>query len=254
MRLRQDRKFFLVLAACFAASIVGRTDLPGEGVLPSLSASWFYLPLLSAAGASEPGELSPEALELLAVKDYEIQRLKTQLENQRRLAAYCDALDWPPPPRATPAWIVGVEPSPYRKLYRIRARADALDKGLPVVAGHSLLGVISRVDGREAYFLRIDDRDLKLDVEVLAGDRRLPGIATGAGDGEVLVEYVQGASEVERGAPVFVSAYDPKIPPGLLIGWVETREDSNKDGVWELRIRPAALERSLAQVEVLSRR
>ena len=177
-------------------------------------------------------------------------------------------LDWERPPVAVAARLAGVELSPYRRHFRIRHRAAELSAdtgdanrigaGMPVVVGRALLGIVlTSRDGRSEV-RRIDDHRFKLDVEIVSEGRRIRGIAVGTGDGELAgelrVAYVREAGSVREGDAVFASAYDARIPPGLLVGWVVRVKDSNRDRVFEVHVKPAALERDFTHVEILRRR
>jgi cell shape-determining protein MreC len=253
VRVHQDQKFFLVLTVCFVAGLLGPARLPGEGVLPAVYRSWVYMPFFAPA---QPGaeDLSPEARALMAVKDREIAELKALLANQREASRYLDRLEWRQPVRATPAWIVGVEPDPYRRFFRIHIPSGgAPKKGTAVTVGKTFLGVVDTTTGGDPAIRRVDDTGFKVSVEILAGGEHLQGIATGTHPGSLRIDYVRGTAEVEAGAPIFTTAYDTKIPPGLLIGWVTRVDDENRDGILEIRAQAAALQRHLSQVEILKR-
>ena len=253
MRVHQDQKFFLVLAVCFVAGLLGPARLPGEGFLPAVYRSWIYMPFFAPAQPG-PAELSPEARALLAVKDREIVELKGLLVNQRQTSRFLERLEWRPPAKATPAWIVGVEPDPYRRYFRVHVPSGGvLKEGTPVTVGEALVGVVDSDAGGDPAVRRVDDTGFKLSVEILAGEEHLQGIATGTQPGSLCVEYVRGTAPVEVGAPIFTTAYDTKIPPGLLIGWVTRVDDENRDGILEIRAEVAALQRHLSQVEILRR-
>ena len=253
MRVHQDQKFFLVLAVCFIAGLLGPARLPGEGILPSVYRSWIYMPFFAPAQLGSV-ELSPEARALLAVKDREIVELKELLANQRQASRFLDKLEWRRPVTATPAWIVGVEPDPYRRFFRVHIPSGgAPEKGTPVTVGDTLVGVVDSNAAGDPAIRRIDDTGFKLIIEILAGEEHLQGIATGTQPGSLRVEYVRGTAPVEVGAPIFTTAYDTKIPPGLLIGWVTRVDDENRDGILEIRAEVAALQRHLSQVEILRR-
>ena len=227
--------------------------LPGEGILPAVYRSWIYMPFFAPVQPG-PAELSPEARALLAIKDREIVELKGLLANQRRASRFFERLEWRPPVKATPAWIVGVEPDPYRRFFRIHIPSGGASKeGTPVTAGEALVGVVASNAAGDPAVRRVDDTGFKLSVEILAGEEHLQGIATGTQPGSLRVEYVRGTAPVEVGAPIFTTAYDARIPPGLLIGWVTSVDDENRDGILEIRAQVAALQRHLSQVEILRR-
>ncbi|MCZ6786016.1 MAG: hypothetical protein O7E54_02505 [Planctomycetota bacterium] len=253
MRVHQDQKLFLVLVVCFVAGLLGPARLPGDGILPAVYRSWIYMPFFAPAQPSA-AELGPEARALLAVKDRQIVELKELLANQRETSRFLDRLEWRRPVKATPAWIVGVEPDPYRRFFRVHIPSGgAVKKGMPVIVGETLIGVVDSTTGGDPAIRRVDDTGFKLHVEILAGEEHLQGIATGTQPGSLRVEYVRGTAPVEVGAPIFTTAYDTKIPPGLLIGWVTRVDDENRDGILEIRAEVAALQRHLSQVEILRR-
>ena len=147
-----------------------------------------------------------------------------------------------------------MEPDPYRRFFRVHIPSGgAVKKGMPVIVGETLIGVVDSTTGGDPAIRRVDDTGFKLHVEILAGEEHLQGIATGTQPGSLRVEYVRGTAPVEVGAPIFTTAYDTKIPPGLLIGWVTRVDDENRDGILEIRAEVAALQRHLSQVEILRR-
>jgi len=250
------------MAASFCAAVVGGRGVPGEGILPGLYEAGIVMPLLAGAPAARGAAATDETRELVALHESEAARLKAQIENLRDLSGYFESMDWERPPVAVSARLAGVELSPYRRHFRIRHRpaedANRIAAGMPVVVGRALLGIVlTSRDGRSVV-RRIDDHRFKLDVEIVSEGRRIRGIAVGTGDGELAGElriaYVREAGSVREGDAVFASAYDARIPPGLLVGWVVRVKDSNRDRVFEVHVKPAALERDFTHVEILRRR
>ena len=66
---------------------------------------------------------------------------------------------------------------------------------------------------------------------------------------------MRSAGALAKGQEVFTSSYDPKIPPGLLVGTIdEVKENEGEGGPARVSVRPAASLSRLAQVEILGRR
>lgn len=256
MRFRRIDRYLLLLAALFALAVLVDRDLPGETLLPDAYEALVHRPLLAgAAGAVHGAEVDVVALksELKAARRG-IEELKEQVRATRELGAYFRTLKWDATPQAIGAWVIMVEPDVFRQRFRInRGARDGLKTGMPVVTGHALLGVVAGVEESKAYVQRVDDPVLRLEVEVRSKDRAIPAVAHGA-DGKLELHLAQTAKGLAPGDDVFTTRYHEYIPPGLLVGTIETVEDLDEDGTLEIQVTPAAALGRWSQVDVLARR
>lgn len=256
MRFRRIDRYLLVLAGLFALAILKRTDLPGEEVLPDLYRATVHEPLLAQATAALAGpeeEIVRLRSELEAAR-HQIRQLQDQLEARDELRSYFRAIRWPRPPVAIPGWVFSVETDPWRRTFRVGCGTnDGVAAGLPVVTGKALLGLVLVPQRRQSIIRRVDDPGFRIDVEVEAGDGFARGVAHGTGERGLELHFLRAAHGLQRGAPVFTSSYDPLVPPGLLVGFVDEIEDPERDGILEVRVTPAASLGRLSQIEVLRR-
>lgn len=262
MRLAKLDRYFLILAALFALAVLRGRSLPGEDVLPDLFGAMVEGPVLAnAAGGKAAQRQKVSALESEnASLRREVEQLRGDVENARSLRRYFDKLKWRQRPRAVAAWVVGIDPDHYRRSFRIRTssgerlRLDPVNgpHRLAVVTGRALLGVVDFIDNRRLSTVRrIDDDRFRIEAEVTTPAGVVRGIVEGRGEEQLSLGFVRHVKQLSLGMEVFTSAYDPDIPPGLLIGRIESIEDPENDGVEEVRVVPAAAFVRLGQVEVL---
>lgn len=254
MRFRKVDRYLLLLAALFALAIVRRWSFPGEVVLPEIYRATIHQPLLvPAARALEDPALEAARLqtELDAANDT-IARIRQQLTDRDELGRYFEAIEWKVPPRAIPAWLQGMEADVYRRYFDIdRGQIHGIVAGMPVVSGKALVGRVHSVDRRYSTVRRIDDAGFRIEVAVRVGEERVPGVASGDGDGGLILRFTPDTRHFEPGVPVFSSSYDAQIPHGLLVGYVQEVDDHDRDRVERVTLRPGIALGQLSQVWVL---
>ncbi|MFV1959308.1 MAG: rod shape-determining protein MreC [Planctomycetota bacterium] len=150
-------------------------------------------------------------------------------------------------PRARVARVLRAsDPSGYRRSILIdRGEADGVREGSAVVTGAIFLGRVVVVHARSALVELITDRRSRLEVATRTDRQvRLRGFLSGRGHGTVeedlTVRHIHvppDAGRVLVGAPVVTSNADPRIPAGLLVGYVT--EDRNRDDLPTVRVHPA---------------
>ena len=254
MRFRKVDRYLLLLAALFALAVVRRWSLPGEVVLPEIYRATIHQPLLvPAARALEDPALEAARLrtELDAAND-SIARLKQQLTDRDELGRYFETIEWKVPPKAIPAWVLSVEADVYRRFFDIdRGQIHGIQIGMPVVSGKALVGRVHSVGRKYATVRRVDDAGFRIEVAVRAGEESVPGVASGDGDGGLILRFTPDTRFFEPGEPVFSSSYDAQIPHGLLVGYVQEVDDHDRDRVERVTLRPGIALGQLAQVWVL---
>lgn len=258
MRFRKIDRYLLLLAGLFVLAVLRRTDLPGEEVLPDVYRATIHNHLLAqASGALAQPELEIARLRSeLEASRHQVRQLRQQLNSRQELGRFFREIEWRTPPVALPAWVFKVESDVYRRVFTIdRGRSGRIGAGMPVVVGKALLGRVELVQRRQATVRRVDDPGFRIEVEIAVGtgdtEEYARGIAVGDGDRGLEVRFLRAAGGLTQGMPVFTSAHDPQVPPGLLVGWIAGVEDTERDGVLEVSVTPAASLGRLAQVEVL---
>jgi cell shape-determining protein MreC len=256
MRFRKLDRYLLVLALLFVLAALRRTGLPGEEMLPDLYRVAVHGPLLAPlAQAASAGELDTVALKSeLEVARREITLLKEQLTRRDELARYFGELQWEGRPRAVPGWVCAVDADTFQRNLRISVGVrEGVAAGQPVVEGKALLGLVFAVEPHLAFVRRVDDPGFRLEVEVETAKGVDRGVARGLGDRGLEVAFLRRADAIAAGNPVFTSRYHPDVPPGLLVGWVESVKDLDRDDILEVSVTPAAALGRWAQVHVLRR-
>lgn len=257
MRLTRERTFVALLALLLVLTVLRRRELPGEEALPGLYRSLVYDPFLDPgpAPAVEPDpELRMEELRVLADslqrQNRELREKNSALEKLLGLKSELGLGGWAYTPVA--ARVLSIEPGTYRRFFRIsRGAADGVAAGMPVVDGTTLLGIVASSGASTALVRRLDDPQSRIEVEVETQERAFPGVAQGTGDGTLRIRLLRGADAVLEGAAVFTTAYDARVPAGLLVGRVEQVQDLDRDQVLEVVARPTAAFERPVHVEVL---
>ena len=255
MRFRKIDRYLLLLTGLFVLAVLRPTDLPGEEVLPDVYRAAIHQPFLAQAAnvVAEPElELAELRSELEAAR-FQVRALKTQLNARAELQAYFREVRWPNPPVAIPGFVFQVESDVYRRTFRVACdQSEGVGAGMPVVTGKALLGVVILVLKHHSVVRRVDDPNFRIEVQVDAGDDAyVPGVAVGTGSKGLEVLYLRAAGRIKVGAKVFTSSHDEFVPAGLLVGTVESVDDEERDGMLEVRVKPAAALGHLAQVDVL---
>jgi len=263
MRFRRIDRFLLVLAVLFVIAALRGRSLPGEEILPDLYGSFVERPLLaSTMGKDEAPD--KEAARLRSEVDSlkrEVGQLRTQVAETRRLGQYFDKLQWRRVPRAVSGWVTGIDPDPWQRTLRVgcgtehgvalSADPELGPSKLAVVSGTALLGVVIRAHRRDSTVRRVDDDRFRLEVEIQTPAGVLRGVVSGQGGPLLALRFVRQVRDLQAGMGVFTSNFDPDVPPGLLVGRLESVSDEEGDGVKEVAVQPAASFVRLGQVDVL---
>ena len=256
MRFRKIDRYLLLLAGLFVVAVLIPRNLPGEEVLPDVYRATIYRPFLAqaaAAAAKDELELVRLRSELEAARR-EAAMLKQQIDDLHQLRGYFEKLEWTAPPLALPGWVFSVEADQFRRTFTVDVGTKrGVEAGMPVVIGKALLGIVLSAKAHQAVVRRVDDPRFTIEVEVETEEGSFTGIARGNGDKGLELRFLRRTDALKPGAPVFTSSYHEKIPPGLLVGWVEAMQDPDKDGVVEVTVRPAASMKRLAQIDVVKR-
>lgn len=145
---------------------------------------------------------------------------------------------------------------------------DGVETGMPVLAGHSLVGVVEAVAGHACTVLRVDDISpvcrfpavvlpvgsspaavLEPDPE---GRPTAHGVCQGKGDGGLVVSFLA-EGDARPGDLVVTRSQCYPFPAGLVLGEVESFDDTDRRGDWEAVVRPLRDLDALETVFVLKR-
>lgn len=157
--------------------------------------------------------------------------------------------------RYLPAAVVLRDPSPARRVILIdRGAADGVTAGQPVLgAGATLVGVVSRVEQRQATVRLLSDEGSA--VTAVVQQSRVPGALAG-GRGGLRLEFVPVGSPVASGDLVLTSSLGGRLPGGLLIGRVTAVHSREQDLFETVEVEPltdyARLERVLILTDFLT--
>ena len=195
----------------------------------------------------------------VASLEREVRELRDQVADTRKQARYFAKLEWPRKPRAVPAWVTGLDPDPWQRTFSIGCGTDDLVRiggkdgpnKLAVVSGCALLGVVIHSGRRLSTVRRTDDDRFQMEVELETPEGVLRGILRGQGSETMSLRFVHRARDLADGMPVYTSRFDRDIPPGLLVGRIESVRDAESDGTYEILVKPASAFVRLGQVEVL---
>ncbi len=173
----------------------------------------------------------------------QVQDLKKQLANMREVSHENDLL------RAqlgfnsrqslvlAPARVVGYAPDNIRKSLSIDVgKTSGISKGMAVVSNGALVGTVDEVRDFSARVFLLSDVDFR--VRALGQDGRANGIVAGQiGTGYSMDKIAQG-EKITKGETVITAGSDI-IPKGIIIGTVESIDNSD-DAVFQVaNIRPA---------------
>lgn len=258
MRVRRHHAWGAILIALFALPVLKPGGIPALERPVGSFLGWFgRIPALNPrlwSGDGWEGGASPSARE--QALELEVARMREHLAEsalrRRDFAAAMRALQdggLDRKPRARFARILrSRDPSGYRQSILIdRGAVDGLVPGLAVASGPVFLGRVEVVYRRSALVELITDRQSRFEV-AFRTDRnvRLTGYVRGEGqgpdEGTLQIRHVrvkEGIGVVPPGTPVVTSNVDPLVPPGLIVGRIQSVLDKDLDGLPRIEIRPA---------------
>jgi rod shape-determining protein MreC len=265
MKLRQSHRIPALLLACLVVSLLFPEACSGVRVRV---ASW--LPSTAAASSPSDPELTT-ARERNAALAYELRRAHEALDARPNgsdppLAGveYARATS-AERPVLVPARVLHVDSSTSRRSFLIDAgSADGLRRGLAVVHGNSLVGVVQTVASGATRVLRVDDLALESALPAVLVDpgaardpavlskRRGVGVARGTGDGLLRVTYLA-PGEAKVGDLAVTGAGSEAVPEGLVLGRVIQFADEDRNGDWEALVEPLRDLDTLSAVYVVKR-
>jgi rod shape-determining protein MreC len=146
-------------------------------------------------------------------------------------------------PRAIPARIVRAsDSSSLRRSVRIdKGSADDVARGDAVVQGGVLIGRVEQVETHAARVQLVTDRRARLELAIRASDgQRVVGYLVGGSDDALRLRDVRAREGlvVRAGDPVLTSNGDERVPPGLVVGRVESVGGGGADAFLSVTVRP----------------
>jgi rod shape-determining protein MreC len=149
----------------------------------------------------------------------EIIDLQQQLSETRILSALVDFARVHPENRYLAAAIIGRDPSPFLQYLIInRGSDDGLRRGMPVVTQQGLVGRISKVTAGAATIQLITDSASVVNVRIEPS--RAEAVLNGQITGELTLEMIPQAAEVQIGDLVLTSGLGGNYPANILIGQI----------------------------------
>ncbi len=132
-----------------------------------------------------------------------------------------------------------------RSVFIDRGTGDGIRRGLPAVAGRSLVGFVDEAAPSWSRIVLLDDPGVRVGIEVVPGEAGAPprsaeGALVGGGRGALSLRLLP-AGSVRVGDLVFTttSSLTRPVPAGLLVGRVTEARDIPRDGLAEAEVSPA---------------
>lgn len=130
-----------------------------------------------------------------------------------------------------------------------RGATDGIEDGMPVLAeGGALVGVIIETRDHVAFIRLITDPDTS--IRGLHQLTRTEGIINGGTEGDLQVEFIPQAVDVQPGQTFVTSGLGGLLPAGIPVGTVTSAEGSAQEVFRRIRLRPLAPLEKLEQVLV----
>ncbi len=141
-------------------------------------------------------------------------------------------------PRATPAEVLGVDPSLWAEAVTINKGAEhKLTKDSAIVTHQGLVGHVIELAPRYATVLLLTDR--RSAVDALVQRTRARGIVFGKSQDQLAFRYVSVRETVEVGDVIISSGLGDIYPKGLRIGTVISVRPQRYGLFYEISVRPA---------------
>lgn len=148
--------------------------------------------------------------------------------------------------------VISRDPSEYLSLLTINlGKQDGLREGMVVVTPQGVVGRIVRVGDRTARVLLITDTASA--VNAVSMRTRATGVVQGAGNGRLLMRFIEQGADVKVGDIVLTSGLGGAFPKGQPIGQVVSVKQQDIDLFQEAEVRPIVDLRRLEEVVVLTR-
>jgi rod shape-determining protein MreC len=159
-------------------------------------------------------------------------------------------------PRAIVAHVAGRDPQRwFQEIVLDKGKDDGLEIDGPVLAEfggrESLIGRIVETSAHVSKVMLVQD-SLSAVAATVAGDLGEDGVVEGTNAHELVLKFLDRASQVKIGDLVTTSGLGKAFPPGVAIGWVEDIEPDPRQLFLQAKLRPAARSNRLRTVLVLA--
>jgi cell shape-determining protein MreC len=119
---------------------------------------------------------------------------------------------------------------------------DGVETGMAVAVGWSLVGVVSGVQPSRCLVRQITDRESRVPAAVFAdSDLVAEGVLAGTGSrGTAMLEFVEDRPglQLAPGMHVMTAAFDPNLPPGMVLGVITAADRSAQSAQWRIDVAP----------------
>jgi rod shape-determining protein MreC len=140
--------------------------------------------------------------------------------------------------RYVAAAVIGRDPSPFMHYVIInRGSDDGLKRGMPVVTQLGLVGQIEAVTANAARVQLINDPGSTVNILLQQADTE--AVLLGDISGELSVEYIPQAANIQSGDIIMTSGYGGTFPANILIGQVSTIRSNAYDLFQSASVQPA---------------
>lgn len=149
-----------------------------------------------------------------------------------------------------PAEVISFQPDSIRQFIHInKGETSGVRKNATVISGDALVGKVSEVGGSSSAIMLVNDPEFR--VLVMNQTGAVAGIIKGQPGGAIIMERIQKNQSLSIGDTIVTSGLDGEFPRGLVVGRVESINESN-DGIFMVAgIAPAADLRRVSLVQVV---
>ncbi len=196
---------------------------------------------------AENDRLAAEAA-ALAIDKVSFETLRTENENLKQQLSFLERQSY----RHVTARIISRSVGEVSQTFVIdRGTEDGLAEGAPViVADGQLVGKVIHASAQTAVVRATTDRESRVGVSVLNGSRTI-GIAEGTTGALLAVRFIPQDETVSVNDLIVTSGLEPGVPPGLVVGIVNTVSENRTAPFQEAAIEPLADVRQTNIVSVL---
>ena len=231
-----------------------RFALPPQQLLTQIKAPLAPVRLSTDTGGGEstaPDAAAPNA----SLEGEDRRRIQVLREENERLHEILDLKKerWP---RAILARVAGRDPQRwFQEIVLDKGKEDGLEIDGPVLADvggrEALVGRIVEASAHVSKVMLLQD-SLSAVAATVAGERGEDGVVEGTNGHELVLKFLDRASQVKIGDLVTTSGLGKTFPPGVAIGWVEDIEPDPRQLFLQAKLRPAARSNRLRTVLVLT--
>lgn len=149
--------------------------------------------------------------------------------------------------RYVAAAVIGRDPSPFMHYVIInRGSDDGIKRGMPVVTQLGLVGQVQAVTANAARVQLINDPGSTVNILLQQADTE--AVLLGDISGELSVEYIPQAANIQSGDIIMTSGYGGNYPANILIGQVSTIRSNAYDLFQSASVQPAV---DFSQLEIV---